>query len=107
VPLAPISDTQFVLIGGGANIEFVKDAKGAVTQLTFRSVEGEARAVRKRRAEANALVWNDAMTGRQSRSLGAAEYRALLSAVGLSVISEYEDEGQNYYFDAVKDRVTV
>ncbi len=48
------------------------------------------------------VVWNDAMTGLESRSLGAAAYRTLLSSVGLSVISEYEDEGQNYYFDALK-----
>ena len=53
-------------------------------------------------SEADPLTWNDAMTGLESRSLGGAEYRALLSSVGLSVISEYEDEGQNYYFDAVK-----
>ena len=46
------------------------------------------------------LVWNDAMTGLQSRSLGAAEYRRLLSAAGLCVTSEYEDEGRNHYFDA-------
>jgi len=49
------------------------------------------------------LVWNDAMTGLESRSLGAAEYRRHMSAVGLSVASEYEDEGQNHYFDAFKD----
>jgi SAM-dependent methyltransferase len=48
------------------------------------------------------LVWNDVMTGLESRSLGGAEYRRLLSAVGLCVTSEYEDEGQNHYFDAVK-----
>jgi SAM-dependent methyltransferase len=48
------------------------------------------------------LVWNDAMTGLESRSLGAAEYRRELSGVGLSVIREYEDEGQNHYFDALK-----
>src|SRR5262245_27561035 len=53
-------------------------------------------------SEANPLVWNDAMTGRESRSLGAVEYRRLLSSVSLSVLSEYDDEGQNYYFDAVK-----
>ena len=29
-------------------------------------------------AEAHAVVWNDAMTGLKSRSLGAAEYRGLL-----------------------------
>jgi hypothetical protein len=47
LPLAPIADTRFVLIGGGADIEFIKDAEGVVTQLIFRSVEGEAVAVRK------------------------------------------------------------
>jgi SAM-dependent methyltransferase len=51
---------------------------------------------------AEPLVWNDAMTGLESRSLGAAEYRRLLSAVDISVSSEYEDEGQNHYFDTFK-----
>jgi 2-polyprenyl-3-methyl-5-hydroxy-6-metoxy-1,4-benzoquinol methylase len=51
---------------------------------------------------AQPLVWNDAMTGLESRSLGAAEYWRQLSAVGLSVNSEYEDEGENHYFDAFK-----
>ena len=48
------------------------------------------------------LVWNDAMTGLQSRSLGAEEYRRQLLVVGVSISSEFEDEGQNYYFDAFK-----
>jgi hypothetical protein len=47
-------------------------------------------------------VWNDAMTELESRSLGASEYRRQLSTAGLSVIAEYEDEGENHYFDAVK-----
>ena len=47
-------------------------------------------------------VWNDAMTGLESRSLGAVEYRSQLATVGLSVVSEYEDEGENHYFDAIK-----
>jgi hypothetical protein len=51
---------------------------------------------------AEPLVWNDAMTRLQSRSLGAEEYRRQLSAVGLSATSEYEDEGQNHYFEASK-----
>ena len=55
---------------------------------------------------AEPLVWNDAMTGLESRSLGAEEYRKQLSAVALSVSSEYEDEGQNHYFDAFKERIT-
>lgn len=48
------------------------------------------------------LVWNDAMTGLESRSLGAAEYRKLLSEVGLYVTRDYEDVGGCHYFDAVK-----
>ena len=52
---------------------------------------------------AEPLVWNDAMTGLESRSLGTVEYRRQLLTVGLSVNSEYEDEGQNHYFDALKD----
>ena len=48
------------------------------------------------------LVWNDAMTGFESRSLGAEKYRRELSAVGLSVISEYADGDHGYYFEALK-----
>ncbi|HJQ26101.1 MAG TPA: class I SAM-dependent methyltransferase [Blastocatellia bacterium] len=51
---------------------------------------------------AEPFVWNDAMTGLESRSLGAVEYRRALSSVGLSLIREYEDEGENHYFDALK-----
>jgi len=47
-------------------------------------------------------VWNDAVTGLESRSLGGVECRRALAAVGLKVMSEYEDEGQNHYFDAIK-----
>jgi SAM-dependent methyltransferase len=52
---------------------------------------------------AEPLVWHDAMTGLASRSLGAEAYRRQLAAVGLSVTSEYEDEGQNHYFAARRD----
>jgi SAM-dependent methyltransferase len=51
---------------------------------------------------AEPLIWSDAMTGLESRSLGAAEYRRQLTAVGLSVIGEYEDEGENHYFDTLR-----
>jgi SAM-dependent methyltransferase len=49
---------------------------------------------------ADAVVWRDAMTGMRSVSLGAEKYRSLLDTVGISVKSEYQDEGQNYYYDA-------
>lgn len=53
-------------------------------------------------APAKAVVWNDAMTGLESRSLGAEQYRKLLEAVGISVAAEYEDAGENHYFDALR-----
>ena len=49
----------------------------------------------------------DVMTRREFRSLGAEEYRQRLSAVGLTVAREYQDEGQNHYFDAFKELKTV
>ena len=52
---------------------------------------------------ASAAVWQDANTGKPSVSLGAERYRSLLNNVGLSVKSEYEDAGQNHYFDAYKN----
>jgi SAM-dependent methyltransferase len=52
-------------------------------------------------------VWNDAMTGMESRSLGAREYRRLLADAGFSLTGEYEDVGQNHYFDAVKASVSA
>jgi SAM-dependent methyltransferase len=54
---------------------------------------------------AKPVVWNDAMTGLESISLGAERYRRLLGAVGISVAEEYEDVGENHYFDGVKQRM--
>jgi len=51
---------------------------------------------------AKPAAWKDAMTGEASVSLGAEQYRSLLGAIGLSVAREYEDEGENHYFDAFK-----
>ena len=53
-------------------------------------------------APAQPHSWNDIMTGLESISLGAEEYRDRLAAVGLSVADEFEDEGQNHYYHAVK-----
>ena len=51
---------------------------------------------------ADPRVWNDTMTGLESRPLGAEEYRRLLLAAGAWVSGVSEDEGRNHYFDAVK-----
>jgi len=48
------------------------------------------------------IEWNDAMTGLHSQSLGRTEYLRLLEAAGLTVEQEYEDVGDNHYYDAVK-----
>jgi SAM-dependent methyltransferase len=49
------------------------------------------------------ITWNDTMTGLESTSLGAKEYRQHLTAAGFSVMGEYDDEGQNHYFDTLKN----
>ena len=56
-------------------------------------------------APAKPVVWNDAMTGLESISLGFEEYKKLLGAAGISVIEEYEDVGENHYFDAFSKSV--
>jgi SAM-dependent methyltransferase len=53
-------------------------------------------------ATAKPSVGNDAMTGLELVSLGAEQYQKLLEAAGLSVAEEYEDVGENHYFDAFK-----
>lgn len=51
-------------------------------------------------APAQAGTWRDAMTGLESVSLGAERYRTLLADAGISVVDEYEDGGENHYFEA-------
>lgn len=47
-------------------------------------------------------TWIDQMTGLRSVSLGAEEYRKQLASVGLAVMAEFEDSGENHYFEARK-----
>ncbi|MDF7815719.1 class I SAM-dependent methyltransferase [Hymenobacter sp. YC55] len=53
-------------------------------------------------APAQAGTWRDSLTGRQSTSLGAEHYRAIVAAASLSMEEENTDEGQNDYYQAVK-----
>ncbi|MET0573299.1 MAG: class I SAM-dependent methyltransferase, partial [Pedobacter agri] len=48
------------------------------------------------------IEWKDAMTEKDSRSLGAEQYRDLVSASGLSIGEEYHDEGGNHYFSGMR-----
>ncbi len=51
---------------------------------------------------AMAISWSDAMTDLPSRSLGAEKYREVISASGLFLIEEFEDEGENHYYNCFK-----
>ena len=53
-------------------------------------------------APAQQLTWEDAITELESISLGAERYKALLCASGLSLIEEFDDEGENHYYHAVR-----
>ena len=55
-------------------------------------------------SSAKPAVWNDVMTGVESISLGAEAYMQLLGTAGISVVQEYEDIGENHYFDAFKGK---
>ena len=48
------------------------------------------------------IHWKDAMTEQDSISLGAEKYKELLTASGFSLIAEFEDEGENHYYDSIK-----
>ena len=49
-------------------------------------------------APEQAATWSDLLTGRESISLGASAYRKLLSAEGLVLLGEENDEGNNHYY---------
>ncbi|UHG94443.1 class I SAM-dependent methyltransferase [Spirosoma oryzicola] len=49
-----------------------------------------------------AVSWKDALTACESNSLGAKKYKSLLSASGLRLLEEFDDEGGNHYFSAIK-----
>jgi SAM-dependent methyltransferase len=53
-------------------------------------------------APAERCIWTDTLTGCPSESLGAQAYKDILFAAGLSLVGEYDDEGQNHYYDAMR-----
>jgi hypothetical protein len=46
--------------------------------------------------------WPDAMTRQKSTSLGHDAYRNAIEADGMALVGTYLDEGENYYYSAVK-----
>jgi len=53
-------------------------------------------------APAEPVSWTDAMTGLESRSLGLAAYQRHLVEAGLNPLRDYEGEGQNHHYEAMK-----
>ncbi|WP_439558415.1 class I SAM-dependent methyltransferase [Dyadobacter sp.] len=53
-------------------------------------------------AGAQKMEWKDSITKMESISLGAEKYRELLIASGLSIIDEFDDEGKNHYYHAIR-----
>lgn len=53
-------------------------------------------------APSQQLSWEDSITEIESISLGAERYKELMVASGLLLIEEFEDEGENHYYSAVK-----
>ena len=53
-------------------------------------------------APVDKIEWKDAMTEQASRSLGAGQYRKLISTSGLSIGEEFHDEGGNHYFSGIR-----
>jgi 2-polyprenyl-3-methyl-5-hydroxy-6-metoxy-1,4-benzoquinol methylase len=58
-------------------------------------------------APKEAVAWSDALTGRQSISLGADVYQRILRAEGLILAGELSDDGDNHYYCVEKPIETV
>lgn len=53
-------------------------------------------------APREAVAWNDAQTGRESRSLGFRAYQQILRAESMVLVGEGSDQGGNHYYFAAK-----
>lgn len=57
-------------------------------------------------APSQACAWPDLLTGRPSRSLGLPAYQQLLRPHGLRLLGCERDEGNNHYYDAIRESAT-
>ncbi len=51
---------------------------------------------------AQSCTWTDILTGRESLSLGADAYKAIISGARLNLVGEHSDEGDNHYYDTCR-----
>ncbi len=47
-------------------------------------------------------TWTDMLTGRESLSLGADAYKAIIADAGLTLVGEHSDEGDSHYYDTCR-----
>ena len=53
-------------------------------------------------APAQSCTWTDILTGRESLSLGADAYKAIIADAGLTLVGEHSDEGDNHHYDTCR-----
>ncbi len=51
---------------------------------------------------AQSCTWTDILTGRESLSLGADAYKAIIVDARLNLVGEHSDEGDNHYYDTCR-----
>jgi SAM-dependent methyltransferase len=51
---------------------------------------------------AQCCTWTDILTGRESLSLGADAYKAIIADARLNLVGEHSDEGDNHYYDTCR-----
>ena len=51
---------------------------------------------------AQSCTWTDILTGRESLSLGADAYKAIIAGARLNLVGEHSDEGDNHYYDTCR-----
>lgn len=58
-------------------------------------------------APRRACEWTDSLIRRRSSSLGETLYRQALKSSGMDLVGTHSDEGDNYYYDAVRTSVAL
>ncbi len=51
---------------------------------------------------AQTCTWTDILTGRESLSLGADAYKAIIADARPNLVGEHSDEGDNHYYDTCR-----
>lgn len=106
VTCAPVEESSYFdrtfagTLAWGLVFLLPEDAQRTVLQRVARVLEPGGRLLFT--APRLACTWADITTGRGSRSLGFEGYRDELARAGLTLVTTHKDEGENYYYDAMR-----